>query len=660
MSQRTERTARTIILLLAALLRFWNLGDVPPGLAHDEVANWLIARDILSGQHAIYFTAAYGHEPLYQYIQAGSVAVLGDHWLGIRYPSAALGLLGLAVTYVLVRRLFSVSTALLSATWLAISFWSVFYSRVGLRAISLTVTAALFAYYLFRALEPRSTQERGVACWLWAGLYLGLSAYTYMAARILPIIVIVLLGYLLLFHAPARRCWWRMIAMLGVAASVGAPLVVWLLANPGAEHRISEIQEPMIRLLSGDPGPVWNNLIANLKMFTIAGDPWPRQNVPGRPIFADPLSAALFYIGLVVALRYWRQPRYGFLVIWLLGSLGPSVATTDPPSSIRGVLGLVTVFTLPSLAITEMGKAISQRLAVGERRRGARAATGILIVVSLAVTGAAAADDYFVRWPQNEVVRFDHQADLAAVGQALNELPSDVAVTVGGLSPLTMDGPSLTLSTRRDTSNVRLCDPRETLVIPTGSNVRIFLPGIVPFDPDLRDQINQWGGDAVYPASGAFVQYTLQYSNGPSDIQRSLDTNARLPSGRSISAPVPFGRELVFLGHRRSSAESGSEHALTILTYWHVDRRPSHPVKIFVHLLTTDGDAVIQDDGLSSPPTTWSPGDLIIQKHTLSIPEDWPLSTSILQTGVYDVGTGVRLMVLGADRLLLSPIEVLE
>ena len=49
------------VLLLAALLRLWALGDVPPGLEHDEVANWLIARDILSGQHALYFTAAYGH-----------------------------------------------------------------------------------------------------------------------------------------------------------------------------------------------------------------------------------------------------------------------------------------------------------------------------------------------------------------------------------------------------------------------------------------------------------------------------------------------------------------------------------------------------------------------------------------------------------------------
>jgi 4-amino-4-deoxy-L-arabinose transferase-like glycosyltransferase len=150
-SRRQEWAAITLILLLAAALRLWGLGQVPPGLAHDEVANWLIAQDILAGRHAIYFTAAYGHEPLYQYVQAASVALFGDHWLGLRYPSVAFGLLGIAVTYALARRLFGVPVALLAVAWLATSFWPLFYARVALRAITLPFTAALAAYFLLRA-----------------------------------------------------------------------------------------------------------------------------------------------------------------------------------------------------------------------------------------------------------------------------------------------------------------------------------------------------------------------------------------------------------------------------------------------------------------------------------------------------------------------------
>ena len=41
--------------------------DVYKRQEHDEVAHWLINRDILAGEHAIYFSEAYGHEALYHY-----------------------------------------------------------------------------------------------------------------------------------------------------------------------------------------------------------------------------------------------------------------------------------------------------------------------------------------------------------------------------------------------------------------------------------------------------------------------------------------------------------------------------------------------------------------------------------------------------------------
>ena len=113
--------ALTAILLLASLLRFGGLqarSDAwmhscppicadralltsPPGLEHDEVAHWLINRDILAGNHSIYFTEAYGHEALYHYIQAGFGGLVGDHALGLRLPSAYLGVLLVAVSYAL-------------------------------------------------------------------------------------------------------------------------------------------------------------------------------------------------------------------------------------------------------------------------------------------------------------------------------------------------------------------------------------------------------------------------------------------------------------------------------------------------------------------------------------------------------------------------------
>ncbi|HUM72193.1 MAG TPA: hypothetical protein PLK31_25490, partial [Chloroflexota bacterium] len=87
------------ILLVAFALRIVGVVGQSPGVAHDEVAHWLIARDILAGNHAIYFTAAYGHEAGYHYLEAIFLSLFGDNLLALRLLAAFCGLLGVAVTY---------------------------------------------------------------------------------------------------------------------------------------------------------------------------------------------------------------------------------------------------------------------------------------------------------------------------------------------------------------------------------------------------------------------------------------------------------------------------------------------------------------------------------------------------------------------------------
>jgi 4-amino-4-deoxy-L-arabinose transferase-like glycosyltransferase len=697
-SRRGEWVAATLILLLAAALRFSALGAVPPGLAHDEVANWQIARDILAGQHAIYFTAAYGHEPLYQYVQAAAVALLGDHWLGLRWPSAAFGLLGIAAIYALIRRLFDAPVALLTAAWLAVSFWPTFYARVALRAITLPFTAALAAYFLLRATHPpthppdhptnrpsdhptirpidqptiRPSDHPTIrpsdqwTNWPLAGLFLGLSLYTYMAARVLPVILIAYLTYFLLVCPRPPIPWRRLLVFLLTAAIVSAPLVAWLAAHPGAEYRINEVREPLDRLLAGDPSLVWQNLVANLKFFTFAGDPWPRQNVPGRPVFADPVSAVLFYAGLLVALRRWRDPRYGFLLIGLAGALVPSIVTSDAPSSIRNILATVVTFAFPTLALVEAHRWLKSRTL---HRAILHPPFSILhspfsilhssiLLLPLVLTGFLTIRDYFIRWPQSNVVRFDYQADLTAVAHRLDELPAGTPVTVAGLSVHTMDGPGLDLAARRDVGDVRLCDTRETLVVPAGRDVRLFVPQVVPLDVDLEERLLEWGAVAGTDSRPSFTSYRLPGDAARRRVLQCVETAAALPDGTPVALPVSFDGRLTFLGYewmRGALAPGGSP---TLLTYWRVETPPSAQLTVFVHLLGASDVPVAQHDGLGSPPRGWAAGDLIVQKHVLALPGDLPPGLYKLHLGVYNAPTGPRLSVAGADRLLLPPVEV--
>jgi hypothetical protein len=683
MGRRTEWASVTLTLLLAAALRFWGLGQVPPGLAHDEVANGLIARDILAGRHAIYFTAAYGHEPLYQYVQAASVALFGGHWLGLRWPSVAFGLLGIAGTYALARRLFGVRVALLTVAWLAGSFWPLSYARVGVRAISLPFTAALAAYFLLKAVaSPASPPTRSavyrsanlsVANWLLAGLFLGLSLYTYMAARVLPLILVTFLIYSLLIYSPTSIPWSRMLAFLAVAVAVSAPLVIWLLAHPGAEYRVAEVQEPLTRLLAGDPSLVWQNVIANLKSFTVAGDPWPRQNLPGRPVFADPVSAALFLLGLLIALYRWRDPRYGFLLIWLGGALVPSVVTSVAPSSIRDILGLVAVFVFPALALVEAGRWAKRKANDAGRRvqdTGCKIgaspflshASYFLLPASclllLAPCFFLTVRDYFFVWPRHDVVRFDYQVDLTAVAHRLDELPTGTPVTVAGLSVHTMDGPTLDLTAQRDVQEIRLCDTRETLVIPVGHDAWLFVPQVVPFDVDLEQRLLEWGAAAEAGPRSSFVGYRLSGDVAlRRDLQR-LETVAATPDGAPVALPASFGGQLTFLGYEWLRQAFAPGNAVALLTYWRVETPSTVPLKVFVHLLGESDASVAQHDGLGSPPYGWATGDLLVQKHVLAFPADLSPGLYRLQLGVYNAPAGPRLPVADADRLFLPPVEV--
>jgi 4-amino-4-deoxy-L-arabinose transferase-like glycosyltransferase len=680
MRRRTEWIAITLVTLLAAALRLWALGAIPPGLAHDEVANWLIARDILAGRQAIYFTAAYGHEPLYQYAQAATVALFGDHWLGLRYPSVAFGLLGLAATYVLIRRLFGGPVALLSGGWLAMSFWPLFYARVALRAITLPFTAALSVYFLARATNLSATHAKStprLGDWLLAGLFLGLSLYTYMAARILPIILPAFLVYAFIIRpssSPSRTPvpWSRILLFLLTAVVISAPLMLWLATHPGAEDRIAEVREPLDRLFDGDPSLVWQNLVANLKFFSFAGDPWPRQNLPGRPVFADPISAVLFYAGVLIALFRWRDPRYGLLLLWLGGALVPSIATAVAPSSIRNVLGLVVVFVFPALALVEAVRFL--RLTLHSLLPTPYSLLPASCILLLTPCLFLTVRDYFLTWPRHDVVRFDYQTDLSGVARRLDELPLQTPVAVAGLSVHTMDGPGLKLAARRDVRGVRLCDTRETLVVPArssdGGPVWLFVPQVVPLDPDLQERLLRWGAvmeigsQSSWPAPTSFVGYRVpgdaELRRRPlGDLQR-LETAASLPDGTPVTLPISFGESLALVGYERLQQCTAPGDLLALLTYWHVETSPSTPLKTFVHLLGGSETPIAQHDGLGSPPQRWAAGDLVVQKHTIPIPDDLAPGQYQLQMGLYDPTTNARLPVSAADRLLIYPLEVTE
>ena len=595
------RLALLCILLLAAGLRLAGLGENPPGLEHDEVANWLIDRQILAGEHRVYFTEAYGHEAGYHYLQAASVALLGDHWLALRLPSALLGMLGIAVAYVLARKLFGERVALIQAALLAITLWPLFYARLGLRAILLPLVAGLSAWFFWKGVVELDSLRRNVVL---AGLAAGLSLYTYMAARAVPIIYLLFSIYLLAVEpGQIKWRWKRLLAFWLITLAVATPLWLFLAAHPGAEFRIGEIDQPLNALLAGNFRPVLENGLKLVGFFGWQGDPLLRQNWPGRPVF-DPLGALLFYGGVALALWRWRQPRYAFVLLWLGVSLTPSLVTADAPSSIRCINALVVLGIFAGLAVEELAARIKQRpLAL---------VAGVWLLGSLVWTGV----DYWVRWPAEPEVQFVWQSALQQAAGEIEQLPAGTPVVVAGWTPESMDPPTMELYLQRDDLALRYIDPTEALVWPAAGGA-LIRPAVLPFDDSLAEYLSQHG--VASRADGDTVLYWLPAA----------------PEAFDAGELVALAGGIQFLGYQ--TWERAGE--LDLVSVWRVGGSYDRPLRVFLHLLDPAGEVVAQDDGLGAPSAYWQNGDLIFQVHHLEA----AAGEYQAAIGVYDRDTNERL-----------------
>src|SRR4030067_954837 len=129
-----------IIVILAAILRFWQLGQNPPSLDWDEAAHGYNAYSILKTgrdeygyKFPLYFRSFDDYKPpIYTYLVVPSVALFGLNDFAVRFPSATLGVVAVIFCYFMVFELFkNKPVALLASLFLAISPWHLQFSRVA-------------------------------------------------------------------------------------------------------------------------------------------------------------------------------------------------------------------------------------------------------------------------------------------------------------------------------------------------------------------------------------------------------------------------------------------------------------------------------------------------------------------------------------------------
>jgi len=153
-----------VILLVAAAVRFWKLGSLPPAIFRDEAEKalngWFLLNDGVDEQGRPWplFVKVFGvtTSAIYQYATIPFLALGGLNEWTARMPAAMVGVLTVLFTWLFCRRVWGWQVAAWAAGLLAISPWHVPLSRWAQQGVFLPL---LFVMAAWGVAALRATRE---------------------------------------------------------------------------------------------------------------------------------------------------------------------------------------------------------------------------------------------------------------------------------------------------------------------------------------------------------------------------------------------------------------------------------------------------------------------------------------------------------------------
>lgn len=374
-----NKTFLLLIFCLALFFRIFCLADFPAGLNADEAALGynafsLIAtgKDEFGHSWPINFQSFNDWKPgFYVYLIMPFVKTFGLNEWSVRLPSAILGGLTVLVAYSLVRKWFSLETALIASVLLAFNPWHLHFSRGGWETNTATFFMALGVWLFIKALKKP---------WFFtlSAISFALSMFTYHSARVVsPLIVfgLTIFYWKEIFKRENKKA-------LGltflISLGLGAVLLFSMFGEAGAS-RFSGVgifadQGPFWRVneLRGEhanPQGLFPRLIHNryqeyaiqfinnwLSHFSgdflfISGDEIQRNRVPGMGQLHI-LELPFLVLGFWFLIKNRHKARFPILW-WLAVAPIASALTFQSPHAIRALNMVIPLIILTGYGITQ-------------------------------------------------------------------------------------------------------------------------------------------------------------------------------------------------------------------------------------------------------------------------------------------------------------------
>ncbi|OGM57813.1 hypothetical protein A3A50_02255 [Candidatus Woesebacteria bacterium RIFCSPLOWO2_01_FULL_38_20] len=375
-----------IVIVIAGILRLWNLGNIPPHLTPDEASLGYNAYSILKTGRDEYGTLlpvifkSFGdYKPgLYVYLTVPSVAVFGLNEFAVRLPSAIAGILTIMLLYKISKILFNEKIGLLAACLAVINPWLIHFSRGAWEAnISLTLTLAGIYFFLTSFKDQKKL--------IVSAIFFALTLVTYQGAKLSTGIVIIILAVIYFKQILVFN---RRYLLLGFISGIliSFPIIFSLFSGkvgrlevfsissyrrPGAylQNQLNQGNEKagslsyylfhseVFNTFRGITGRYFNHFSGRFLFFE--GD-WqnPRHSPPnqGEFLFADII---LIILGLIILVKkgLGKDPSTSsgqesiFILLWLVLAPLPAALSRDSVHAIRSLNMAIPIIIISSFGL---------------------------------------------------------------------------------------------------------------------------------------------------------------------------------------------------------------------------------------------------------------------------------------------------------------------
>lgn len=422
------------ILALGFFLRIYNIDQTPPGVYPDEAVNGIDAVNAnRTGDYQWFYPDNQGREGLFMNLIALLFKFFGISVLTLKFPAIFFGTLTILGTYLLTKELFQRERlALISAFLVATSFWAINFNRISFRANMLPFILVFAFYFLFRGMRTKKYLD-----FVLGGIVFGVEVHTYIAFRIAPLILIVMLFSFLLVKRQFIREYWKKIAVFVLATTIISFPMLYTFFWSHPEY--FESRSSSISILS--PEVNQGHLVTTfLKSFGLSlakynfwGDQNWRHNFPPYPVL-DPIIGIAFLFGFIwsgakllklLFLRFFRGLReeelniHLFLMAWFFVMLVPEFMTAEGlPHALRAIGTLPVVFIFSALTIEFLFQQTARHGLLIKK------ISELVLILMLIFTGTFNALKYHLVWANKTDAARAFSRGLRDVSDYLQSLPA--------------------------------------------------------------------------------------------------------------------------------------------------------------------------------------------------------------------------------------------